>query len=89
MNGCIGGAMHASAWIIHCDCWMNLGLKVTGSDEASPLPSESCGTIWLKMYSDLRETGPLSQGVRAGRKALKIRHVNGMAVRKKRPKGFK
>jgi hypothetical protein len=37
----------------------------------------------------LGETGPLSQGVQAGRKALRIRHVNGMKVRKKRPRGFK
>jgi hypothetical protein len=28
-------------------------------------------------------------GVQAGRKALRIRHINGMEVRKKRPRGFK
>ena len=39
--------------------------------------------------ADLGETGPLSQGVQAGRKALRIRHINGMEVRKKRPRGFK
>ena len=39
--------------------------------------------------SDLGETGPLSQGVQARRKALRIRHINGMEVRKKRPRGFK
>jgi hypothetical protein len=38
---------------------------------------------------DLGETGPLSQGVQAGRKALRIRHINGMEVRKKMPRGFK
>jgi hypothetical protein len=38
---------------------------------------------------DLGETGPLSQGVQARRKALIIRHENGMRVRKKRPRGFK
>jgi hypothetical protein len=38
---------------------------------------------------DLGETGPLSQGVQAGRKALIIHHINGMEVRKKRPRGFK
>jgi hypothetical protein len=38
---------------------------------------------------DLGETGPLSQGVQAGRKALRIRHINGMEVRKKRPRVFK
>ena len=37
----------------------------------------------------LGETGPLSQGVQARRKALRIRHINGMEVRKKRPGGFK
>jgi hypothetical protein len=38
---------------------------------------------------NLAETGPLSQGVQAGRKALRKRHINGMEVRKKRPRGFK
>jgi hypothetical protein len=38
---------------------------------------------------NLGETGPLSQGVQARRKALRIRHINGMEVRKKRPRGFK
>jgi hypothetical protein len=33
----------------------------------------------------LGETGPLSQGVQAGRKALRISQINGMRVRKKRP----
>jgi hypothetical protein len=28
-------------------------------------------------------------GVQAGRKALRIRYINGMEVRKKRPRGFK
>jgi hypothetical protein len=37
----------------------------------------------------LGETGPLSQGVQAGRKALRIRYINGMEVRKKRHRGFK
>jgi hypothetical protein len=37
----------------------------------------------------LGETGPLSQGVQARRKALRIRYINGMEVRKKRPRGFK
>ena len=39
--------------------------------------------------SGLIETGPLSQGVQAGKKPLKIRHNNSMEVRKKRPRGFK
>ena len=37
----------------------------------------------------LGETGPLSQGVQAGTKALRTRHINGMEVRKKRSRGFK
>jgi hypothetical protein len=37
----------------------------------------------------LGETGPLSQGVQARRKALRIRHMNSMVVRKKRPRGSK
>jgi hypothetical protein len=37
----------------------------------------------------LGETGPLRQGVQAGRKALRIRYINGMEVRKKRSRGFK
>ena len=37
----------------------------------------------------LGETGPLSQGVQAGRKALRTLHINGMDVRKKMPRGFK
>ena len=37
----------------------------------------------------LGETGPLSQGVQAHRKALRIRHINCMIVRKKMLRGFK
>ena len=37
----------------------------------------------------LGATGLLSQGVQARRKALRTRHINGMEVRKKRPRGFK
>ena len=37
----------------------------------------------------LGEPGPLSQGVQARRKALRIRHINGMEMRKKMPRGFK
>jgi hypothetical protein len=39
--------------------------------------------------ADLGETGPLSQGAQARRKALRIRHINSMEVRKKKPRGFK
>ena len=31
----------------------------------------------------------LSQGVQAGRKALRMRYIDGVGVRKKRPRGFK
>ena len=37
----------------------------------------------------LRATSLLSQGVQVRRKALRICHINGMEVRKKRPRGFK
>jgi hypothetical protein len=37
----------------------------------------------------LGEAGPLSQGVQAGRKSHRIRHINGVEVRKKMPGGFK
>ena len=37
----------------------------------------------------LGKTGPLSQGAQARRKALRTHHINGMEVRKKRPRGFK
>ena len=30
-----------------------------------------------------------ARGFKTGRKALRIRHINGMKVREKRPKGFK
>ena len=37
----------------------------------------------------LGETGPLSQGVQEGRKALRILYIHGMEVRKKKPRRFK
>ena len=39
--------------------------------------------------ADLGETGPLSQGIQVRRKALRIRRMNGMEVRKTRHRGFK
>jgi hypothetical protein len=36
-----------------------------------------------------RTRSDLSQGVREGKEALRIRHINGIEVRKKRPRGFK
>ena len=51
------------------------------------------GRWCVEDVTELGETGPLSQGVQAGKKALRIRHINGMEVRKKvrkkRPRGFK
>ena len=38
---------------------------------------------------NLGETGPLSQGVQEGGKALRMRYINGMEVCKQRPRGFK
>jgi hypothetical protein len=38
---------------------------------------------------DLGETGPLSEVVQEGRKALKIRHIRGMEVHRKRPRRFR
>ena len=41
------------------------------------------------MISRLGEIGSLSQAIQAGRKALRIRHIKGMELRKKRPREFK
>ena len=50
-------------------------------------------TVVVEMAStyflSLGETGPLSLGVQTGRKALRIPHIHGMEVRKKRSRGFK
>jgi hypothetical protein len=45
--------------------------------------------VLLPTPAHLGKTGPLSQGVKARRKALRILCMNGMEVRKKRPRGFK
>ena len=53
--------------------------------------SSSCARIGCADLGD-KERGPLSQGVQAGRKALrKVRvcRINDMEVRKKRPRGLK
>jgi hypothetical protein len=42
-----------------------------------------------QMKKRKEETGPLSQGVQEGGKALRIRHLHGVEVREKRPRGFK
>jgi hypothetical protein len=54
-----------------------------------PAPSLKTAPGLRTLHSYLGKTGPLSQGVQAGRKALRIRHINGMEVRKKRPGEFK
>jgi hypothetical protein len=46
-----------------------------------------CGA--RRTAGNLGETGPLSQGVQARRKALRIYHINGMEVREKMPRGVK
>jgi hypothetical protein len=62
-------------------CWSpDLKVKPKHAAVALQYPTAPC---------HLEETGPLSQGVQAGRKALIIHHKNGMEVRKKRPRGFK
>ena len=83
-----------------CFQWSGLWANgVTGHGQAwksrrAPIISRSSkgmmGTsAQLTTTSLLGETGPLSQGVQAGRKALRIRHIDCMEVRKKRPRGFK
>ena len=61
----------------------------TGRVDLPHPQSRADGMLNCLNGTDLGETGPLSQGVQAGRKALRIRHINGMEVRKKRPRGFK
>jgi hypothetical protein len=55
----------------------------SSASETGPLQSQ------LRSGPNLAETGPLSQGVQARRKALIIRYINGMEVRKKRPRWVK
>jgi hypothetical protein len=55
----------------------------------SPKRSSSCFAIAALRSGAGEKTGPLSQGVQARGKALRIRHINGIEVRKKRPRGFK
>jgi hypothetical protein len=70
------------------------GLELPGLVQRRRLRRVECGghpafLLALPEGVHLGETGPLSQGVQAGRKALRIRHINGMEVRKKGPRGFK
>ena len=58
-------------------------MRLPGSPPA--LASSTMGERWRCLGA----TGPLSQGVQEGRQALKIRHIDGMEVRRKRPRGFK
>jgi hypothetical protein len=52
------------------------------------VPAHLVLSLYAERPWNLGETGPLSQGVQAGREALRIRDTNGMVVRKKRPRGF-
>jgi hypothetical protein len=64
-------------------------VPATGDSCASHSASRSRGAAARAYCFNLGEAGPLSQGVQVGRKALRICHINGMDVRKKRPRGFK
>ena len=70
-------------------------LAYVENSEGKPLHSASMGVEYFLslILSYLGETGPLSQGVQArgfkGRKSLRIHHMNGVEVCKKRPRGFK
>ena len=55
---------------------------ITARPPASALPAAI-------IHVNLGETGPLSQGAQARRKALRTPHMNGIEARKKRPRGFK
>ena len=58
----------------------------------SPSPTQRLtrgGAAPGQQVRDLGETGPVSQGVQVGRKAPRIRHINSMEVRKKRPRCYK
>jgi hypothetical protein len=59
-------------------------LQTTSTPTAADVPHEAAAASM-----NLGETGPLSHGVQARRKALRIRYINSMEVRKKRPRGFK
>jgi hypothetical protein len=52
----------------------------SNANQTARRPCQSVGRE--KCFRYLGETGPLSQGVQARRKALRIRHINSMEVRK-------
>ena len=56
-------------------------------DWGSTLMQTETGAPPLSLQPRGRNLGPLSQGFQAGRKAIRTRHINGMDVRNKRPKG--
>ena len=56
----------------------------TERPSANRLATKSKGRV--NAPGRLGETGPLSQGVQARRKALRTPHINGMEARKKRPR---
>jgi hypothetical protein len=79
---------------------LSLKIKRTSSErEIAWSPSKSTasyscrnsesGNVEAATCARLGETGPLSQGVQARRKALRIRHINGTEACRKRPRGVK
>ena len=69
-------------------CFSQVNSHMANAVNADPMCTRRGGGC-LGPPPCLGETGPLSQGGQARRKALRIRHINGMEVRKKRPRGFK
>jgi hypothetical protein len=61
-----------------------MALRGTPCEDRRTSSADKAGQPW-----GLGETGPLSERVQARRKALRVRCINGMEVRKMRPRGFK
>jgi hypothetical protein len=59
-----------------------------GSLSGAPPSGPPCA-LSVCHEAHLGGTGPLSQGVQAGRQALRMLHMHGVGVRKKRPRGVK
>jgi hypothetical protein len=81
---------HSHVWRCCCD-----DADVITARDAQTLP-QSALTVWPTTELRRRLGAALapgrnkySQGVQAGSKALRIRHLHGMEVRKKGPRGFK
>jgi hypothetical protein len=64
-----------------------VGAVAVGAVGATVVPvghADAGGAVRVRLGG----TGPLSQGVQAGRQALKILHTHGAEVRRKKPRGF-